>query len=165
MSFLRQFVSLNKWTKFFVGFLFVWSIAAFLFATKLNSPVSNSNNLELQSKRINRAIAYIDQSRQQNDKLRELLDQFIRDTPNELLTRNDFLKNLQSALQTPTFALNVVEPKLEYELMRRRVETNIGEFWNLVHSELNKIDKNEPSSATIQRSIGELQELAAEHKR
>lgn len=72
-----------------------------------------------------------------------------------------------------------VEPSLEYELTRRRVQTNIAEIWNYFSSELGKIRKslataannnNNPNgnthlNAELEESIQQVLLQGAEHKR
>ncbi|KAL7744240.1 hypothetical protein ACLKA6_009202 [Drosophila palustris] len=68
-----------------------------------------------------------------------------------------------------------VEPSLEYELTRRRVQTNIAEIWNYFSSELGKIRKslasggnlnaNSNLNAELEESIQQVLLQGAEHKR
>lgn len=59
------------------------------------------------------------------------------------------------------------EPTLEYELMRRRIQNNIGEIWNYFSSELGKISKQvtrEPRT-NLTNEINRVLVMGAEHKR
>ncbi|XP_020715932.1 alpha-(1,6)-fucosyltransferase isoform X2 [Ceratitis capitata] len=58
------------------------------------------------------------------------------------------------------------EPSLEYELLRRRVQSNVGELWNYFSSELGKLRKRvAPTQAELAQDINEVLQLGAEHKR
>lgn len=60
----------------------------------------------------------------------------------------------------------VHEPSLEYELLRRRIESNVGEIWNYFSSELGKLRKRAtPTQAELTQDINEVLQLGAEHKR
>lgn len=62
-----------------------------------------------------------------------------------------------------------VEPSLEYELTRRRVQSNIAEIWNYFSAELGKIRKAVGNSgngnADLEESIQQVLLQGAEHKR
>ncbi|ALC49021.1 FucT6 [Drosophila busckii] len=63
-----------------------------------------------------------------------------------------------------------VEPSLEYELTRRRVQTNIAEIWNYFSSELGKIGRlvatgSNGSGKELEQSIQQVLLQGAEHKR
>lgn len=64
-----------------------------------------------------------------------------------------------------------VEPSLEYELTRRRVQSNIAEIWNYFSAELAKIRKavgnsaNGNGNADLDESIQQVLLQGAEHKR
>ncbi|KAH8270981.1 hypothetical protein KR044_007522 [Drosophila immigrans] len=59
-----------------------------------------------------------------------------------------------------------VEPSLEYELTRRRVQSNVAEIWNYFSSELGKIRKSlGPNNAELEESIQQVLLQGAEHKR
>lgn len=55
------------------------------------------------------------------------------------------------------------EPTMEYELLRRRVHTNINEIWNYFSNELGKVKKN--VDHTMKDDINNVLILGAEHKR
>lgn len=59
-----------------------------------------------------------------------------------------------------------VEPSLEYELTRRRVQSNIAEIWNYFSAELGKIRKIVGNgNADLEESIQQVLLQGAEHKR
>lgn len=66
-----------------------------------------------------------------------------------------------------------IEPSLEYELTRRRVQTNIAEIWNYFSTELGKIRKslatksnlNPNANVELEESIQQVLLQGAEHKR
>lgn len=58
------------------------------------------------------------------------------------------------------------EPNTQYELLRRRIETNTQEFWYFVRAELQNLQKQIGDMAPEwQQSIDHLLSLGAEHKR
>ncbi|XP_034105397.1 alpha-(1,6)-fucosyltransferase [Drosophila albomicans] len=68
--------------------------------------------------------------------------------------------------QPPLGGVAGVEPSLEYELARRRVQTNVAEIWNYFSSELGKIRKSlGPNNADLEESIQQVLLQGAEHKR
>lgn len=57
-------------------------------------------------------------------------------------------------------------PSLEYEMVRRRVEANMQEFWNFVHAEVVKaqtLDKSE--NPELVKVLQNVLNLGVEHKR
>lgn len=55
------------------------------------------------------------------------------------------------------------EPTLEYELLRRRIQTNIAEIWNFFSNELGKIRKQ--VDPNMKEDINSVLIMGAEHKR
>ncbi|EDW05875.1 alpha-(1,6)-fucosyltransferase [Drosophila mojavensis] len=59
-----------------------------------------------------------------------------------------------------------IEPSLEYELTRRRIQTNIAEIWNYFSSELGKLRKAVgPGNSELEESIQQVLLQGADHKR
>lgn len=59
-----------------------------------------------------------------------------------------------------------IEPSLEYELTRRRIQTNIAEIWNYFSSELGKLRKAVgPGNSELEESIQQVLMQGADHKR
>lgn len=60
----------------------------------------------------------------------------------------------------------VHEPSLEYELLRRRIESNVGEISNYFSSELGKLrTRATPIQPELTQDINQVLQLGAEHKR
>lgn len=60
---------------------------------------------------------------------------------------------------------NGMTPTAEYELLRRRIRSNIGEMYNYAGSELTKIWKNHASVPELGEFIDKVMQMANEHKR
>ncbi|XP_043065884.1 alpha-(1,6)-fucosyltransferase-like [Drosophila bipectinata] len=61
-----------------------------------------------------------------------------------------------------------IEPSLEYEFTRRRIQTNIGEIWNFFSSELGKVRKAVAAghgNSDLEETINQVLLQGAEHKR
>jgi len=72
MSFIRQFLCLNKWIKILIIFiLLLWCIVVFLFVSKLNEK-------DHTEKRLNQAINYFEQTKLRNFELKGLTDVNLR---------------------------------------------------------------------------------------
>ena len=56
-------------------------------------------------------------------------------------------------------------PSLEYELLRRRVQTNIGEIWNYFSTELGKLRQKTQGAGDVETEINDILMLGAQHKR
>lgn len=58
------------------------------------------------------------------------------------------------------------EPNMQYEVMRRRIKTNVQELWNYISSELTKLQKkaNEIMPEFVQ-PLNQVLRLSLEHKR
>lgn len=55
---------------------------------------------------------------------------------------------------------------MEYENLRRRIQSNTNEFWNFVNSELTKVwQKAKPFVPELGQQIDDIMILAGEHKR
>lgn len=60
---------------------------------------------------------------------------------------------------------NGMTPTTEYEQLRRRIRSNIGEMYNYVGSELTKIWKNHALVPELGTNIERVMQMANEHKR
>lgn len=81
MTVLRQVMGLSKWARILVVFVFLWGILVLIFASKLNTPYGSDQSIsdaEYTNKRLNQAIDYLEQSRKRNDKLKQLIDEYLR---------------------------------------------------------------------------------------
>lgn len=87
--------------------------------------------------------------------------------------KQKLIEKLESKFQGPDslkFSLNKGEPSYEYEKTRRRIENNIDEFWNLVDSEVKKVQKtlkSEPdeNNLALSKQLNSFMALANENKR
>lgn len=73
MSVARQ---LGGWVRVLIVFVFLWGLLLFLFASKLNSPAADSGNTI--TIRLNQAFNYLEQSKQKNFELKELISELLR---------------------------------------------------------------------------------------
>lgn len=73
MSFVRQFLGLNIWIRVLIIFAFLWGFTAFVFISKLNN-----NETENTYKRINKAISYLEQTKQKHEELKLLIDEYLK---------------------------------------------------------------------------------------
>jgi hypothetical protein len=158
MSFTRQSV---------IVFLFIWLLLIYIFITKLNTSGSEKSE---ESQKLIRALAQIESSKRIDSELRNILDEFTNEGLNNDL-KLDFIKKIsQSSHSQDSAALTSHSngnPSIEYENFRRRVQNNIGEFWNYISSEVSKIE-NSIKSDDSQQALKQLAffvQLASEHKR
>lgn len=162
MSVLRQFLALNTWIRVLILFVLVWGCIMYIFASKLNTPnISEQDNT---MRRLNQAMQILEQSKQKNNELKVLIDDFMSDQPNQPSAQK-FIESLESRLSQPG-KLSNGEPSLEYEKLRRRVRLNTQEFWNYFSSELLKIKKKVSDDVPeLMDQITSILQLGAEHKR
>lgn len=162
MSFSRQILI----------FICIWGLLIYFFLVKLNPGSSGSKSESEELERLNQALLYLEKSKAIDADLRRLLDEYVNDVASAD-QKGELLNKISSKFQDASgpgmyqSGSNSV-PSLEYELMRRRVTTNIGELWNFMHNELDKIEKSMKSEFESQQSIKQLKsfmDLAREHKR
>lgn len=80
MTVNRQFWGLSAWwVRVLIGFVFVWGLLVFLFASKLGSSLANSDAPEsLTMTRLNEAMNYLEHSKQRNAEIRKLIDELLK---------------------------------------------------------------------------------------
>lgn len=71
MSVARQLGS--AWLRVLVVFVFLWGLLMFVFASKLNAPA-----IQYDTVRLNQAFNYLEQSKQKNYELKELISELLR---------------------------------------------------------------------------------------
>lgn len=76
MTVIRQFLGLSTWVRILIIFVFFWGLLVFIFASKLNAPLSSDSGYTM--KRLNQAISYLEHSKQKNSELKELIDELLR---------------------------------------------------------------------------------------
>uniref|UniRef100_A0A182YJU6 Alpha-(1,6)-fucosyltransferase n=1 Tax=Anopheles stephensi TaxID=30069 RepID=A0A182YJU6_ANOST len=173
---IRQLMGLNPWARVLVTFLFVWVLFVLIFYSKLNTSASSSSNAaadgEDSLKRLERAVQQLEQSKQIDQELRSLVDEYMADAGTSADRKQHFIDELGSKLEQDGGAgwLALGRPRngpsLEYERLRRRVDTNTQELWNLVQSEVTKVQKQAQRSAPeLVKPLNAFLSLAAEHKR
>lgn len=69
-------MGLSTWVRVLVLFVFLWGLLVFIFASKLSSPLASESGYTM--KRLNFALSYMEQSKQRNIELKELIDEFLR---------------------------------------------------------------------------------------
>ncbi|XP_073815042.1 alpha-(1,6)-fucosyltransferase 8 [Musca autumnalis] len=174
MSLLRQFfgTSSNTWVRALIIFCLAWAFLVYIFVTKLNPP--STEEPDNTSKRINQALQLLEASRQRNQELQEMIDTLLNDdrvdkqSAQRLIQKLEYnIKNplgIESKQDTPLpYGSPSNEPTLEYELLRRRIQTNIAEIWNFFSNELGKIRKQ--VDPNMKEDINNVLIMGAEHKR
>lgn len=80
--------------------------------------------------------------------------------------KKKLIDDIESKL-APSGALRktINEPSIEYELTRRRIQSNTQEMWNYVNSEMIKLKKSiSPGDAKMLKQADTIIDMAAEHK-
>lgn len=161
---LRQLMGLNTWVRVLIAFISVWVILVLVFYSKLNT--GGASESEDAIRRLNQALTYLEKSKQVDQELRGLIDEYLSDQSYN--RKQKFIDELGNKLQIQGGGAGRFKgvPSLEYEQLRRRVFSNTQELWNILHSETAKLAK------TAQRNTPEIYgpaenflALAAEHKR
>lgn len=193
MSMLRHFMALSTWVRVLVAFLFVWGLLVFIFASKLNAPLLPADSAGHALQRLNQAVAYLEQSKQKNAELRELIDELLSDKSLRPEHRQKLIADIQNQLlaqSTSRFGQHdggaggggtAGEPSLEYEQLRRRVYSNTQEMWRFVQHEVQQLRTAVGSALAgghggvgakaapitddkLNRQFDDMLALAAEHK-
>ncbi|XP_005179639.2 alpha-(1,6)-fucosyltransferase [Musca domestica] len=174
MSLLRQFfgTSSNTWVRALIIFCLAWAFLVYIFVTKLNPP--STEEPDNTSKRINQALQLLEASRQRNQELQEMIDTLLNDDRVDKQSAQRLIQKLEYNIKNPLgieskqdspvpFGSPSNEPTLEYELLRRRIQTNIAEIWNFFSNELGKIRKQ--VDPNMKEDINSVLIMGAEHKR
>ncbi|XP_058450706.1 alpha-(1,6)-fucosyltransferase [Malaya genurostris] len=159
---LRQLTGLNNWVRVLAGFIAVWVILVVIFYSKLNTSSGGDNdNTE---RRLNQALAYLEKSKQVDQELRNLIDEYLSDTSYN--RKQKFIDELGNKLQIQGAGAGRFKGvSLEYENMRRRVASNTEELWNYLHSEVVKVAKiARRNSPEVAAPLENFLSLAREHK-
>ncbi|KAG5667801.1 hypothetical protein PVAND_015770 [Polypedilum vanderplanki] len=166
MSFSRQILI----------FICIWGLLIYFFLVKLNPGSSGSKDSD-EIERLNQALVYLEKSKAIDTELKRLLDEYVNNvaSPDQ---KTEILKQIGSKFQDasnsavygygPANTGSKGTPSLEYELMRRRVTTNVGELWNYMQAELAKIEKSMKNEFESQQSLKQMKnfiDLAREHKK
>lgn len=75
MSVVRQLG--GTWLRALIVFVFLWGLLVFVFASKLNSPAATDSGNTITT-RLNQAFNYLEQSKQKNYELKELISELLR---------------------------------------------------------------------------------------
>ncbi|KAG4070622.1 hypothetical protein HA402_013542 [Bradysia odoriphaga] len=164
MSFFRQFMAMSVWIRVLIIFVLLWGFLVFIFASKLSAP--NVSDSDYTMKRLNQAIAFMDQSKKRNAELKALIDEYLSDKSNRPEQKWKLIDDIESKL-IPSDALRkqINEPSVEYEKLRRRIQTNTQEMWNYVNSEMIKLKKSvNPGDPKLTKQIDTMIDMAAEQK-
>lgn len=160
MSFSRQILI----------FICIWGLLAYFFLIKLNTSQSSREAEEIE--RLNLALAQLEKSKIIDVEIGKLLDEYINDVATgeqkaELLRRIN-AKYDNSVINPVTVGGRKGTPSIEYEQLRRRVTTNVGEMWNHMQAELSKVEnliKNHLDAQQSLKILSNFLDLAKEHKR
>jgi glycoprotein 6-alpha-L-fucosyltransferase len=162
MSFSRQILI----------FICIWGLLIYVFLVKL-SPGSSAAKDSDELERLNQALLYLERSKAIDADLRRLLDEYVSDAASAD-QKTELLKQIGARFQDASSGAGYGTggskgvPSLEYEQMRRRVTTNVGELWSFMHSELGKIEKSMKNEFESQQSLKQMKglvDMAREHKR
>lgn len=146
----------SSWSRILLLFIAIWGICIFIFVFK-SSGVSESDSVLEQ--RLTAALDYVQRVDELNADLRNLVDDYISDPG----SAKDKLKKFADSVNTKLDLGSRAEverkdsPSLEYEQLRRRVQTNIGEFWNYVQAESKALRESS-------KNFDEFMHLAREHE-
>lgn len=160
MSFARQILI----------FIAIWGLLIYVFISKFPGSSDEQNNI----KKINAALLELEKSKQVNNELKLLIDEYVSDITNNPEQKLNLLRRIESKFHDESSAQNehihrAGEPSLEYEQLRRRVNTNIEEFWSYVHSEVTHVQKTLKNGAVetpeLNKQLSNFLSLANEHKR
>lgn len=157
-------MGLNTWVRVLIAFISVWVILVLIFYSKLNT--GGANDTEDAFRRLNQALSYLEKSKQVDQELRTLIDEYISDTSYN--RKQKFVDELGNKLQIQGAGAGHFKgvPSLEYEQLRRRVYSNTQELWNFLNSEVIKAAKiGRKNSPEIAPPLDALLSLASEHKR
>ncbi|XP_037935863.1 alpha-(1,6)-fucosyltransferase [Teleopsis dalmanni] len=182
MSFVRQIfgTTSNLGIRAIIILMLVWAFLVYAFVSKLNAQPTFEPDVT--AKRINEALQLLEHSKQRNEELRQMIDELLSDqvdkqSAQKLMERLEY--NIQNSINgfgdtdgilktkdSLTFNDISHEPSLEYELTRRRLQTNIGEIWSYFSNELGKIRKKVAKVLPeLETEINDVLILGAEHKR
>lgn len=158
---LRQLAGWNNWVRGLVVFIAVWVLLVLIFYSKLNT--GNGGDGDDTIRRLNQALDYLEKSKQVDQGLRNLIDDYLSDTSYN--RKQKFVDELGNKLQIHGAGAGRFKgvPSLEYEQLRRRVSGNTEELWNYLHSEVEKIARR--SSPDVAAPLENFLSLAREHKR
>lgn len=185
---LRQFNVLSPWLRGLIAFCFIWGVLVFIFASKLNMP-QPSDSAHNAIQRLNQAIAYLEQSKQKNAELRDLINELLSDKSLRPEHRQKLITDIQTQLAEQPPASGSLhfngrgsdstgnnEPSLEYEQLRRRISSNTQEMWRYVQHEMQQLRKTIGQTlvasgvggggidAKLGKQMDDILSLAAEHK-
>lgn len=69
-------MAMSVWIRVLIIFVLLWGFLVFIFASKLSAP--NVSDSDYTMKRLNQAIAFMDQSKKRNAELKALIDEYLR---------------------------------------------------------------------------------------
>ncbi|KAL9877974.1 alpha-(1,6)-fucosyltransferase 8 isoform 3-T3 [Glossina fuscipes fuscipes] len=176
MSFLRRFFGSSSSSAWLRALVICFCLAStfLIFSKPDNNNSAQNEEQSITTKRINQALQLLEATRQRNEELKQMIENLM----SEKIDNNSAQKLIQKLdynMRNPISMGGVMrsydsvicnEPSLEYELMRRRIQNNIGELWNYFSSELGKIRKKvERAVPELQHEINSILILGAEHKR
>ncbi|XP_052864834.1 alpha-(1,6)-fucosyltransferase [Anopheles cruzii] len=176
---IRQLMGLNPWARVLVPFVFIWAVLVLIFYSKLNTSASGSASSDADTalKRLEQALQQLEQSKHIDHELRAMVDEYLAEVGASADRKQRFfdevgnkleLENDESALGSVggSHVRPRTSPSLEYERLRRRVQTNTQELWNFLQSEVTKVQKQAQRSAPeLVKPLASFLSLAAENKR
>lgn len=159
MNSFRQIFVNPSWTRISLVFVIIWGLSIILFIFKFTNS-NSTDDCTVLNQRMQSAADYIAKQEQINFELRNLVDDYISDPSFSKEKKNKFVENINNKLDISNgYNSNSEGPTAEYEHLRRRLYSNIQEFWSYVQSETKRLHPSGENGAR------EFLELAHEHKR
>jgi len=154
---LRQFSLTTTWTKILLVFIALWGISVFVFILKSSGTGGEVDSAMEQ--RLTAALDYIQRVDDLNADLRNLVDDYISDSSSSKDKLKKFAEQVNTKLELGSRSEidRKDSPHAEYEQLRRRVKTNIHEFWSYVQAEAKTLHQGG-------KNYEEFMELAREHE-
>lgn len=157
-------------TRQILVFIAIWALLIYIFLTKLNATSADKDSDDQQ--KLNKLDSILRGSKSVDKDLRRIIDEYTNDISNND-SKLDLLKKINSKFQSSGENTKYVQnqkmgiPAMEYEVMRKRVMTNIEELWNFISAETKKIEKfvKAEDSQQALKKLESFVQLATEHKR
>ncbi|XP_025420415.1 alpha-(1,6)-fucosyltransferase-like isoform X2 [Sipha flava] len=137
----------------FAFFLLVW-IAFQFWVLREPEKERDSDNLSRLHQRLTETVLLMNKVRADNAELDVQIE--------HLKLRIQQVKSTSDKIHMDTFNATLIVPSKEYELLRRRIHSNVKEFSYYVNSELESLDRKEKGTV---RRIKEMKNMLVEHFR
>ncbi|XP_055612862.1 alpha-(1,6)-fucosyltransferase [Uranotaenia lowii] len=160
---LRSLMGLNIGVRVLIAFISVWVILVLIFYSKLNAGAGTDTEEAI--RRLNQALSYLEKSKQVDQDLRGLINDYLSD--NSYNRKQKFVDELGNKLQLQGAGAGRFKgvPSLEYEQLRRRIYSNTQELWNYLHTEVEKTNRAaQKTSPELNTPLKNFLAHASEHR-